>query len=98
MDDGKGLFQRPNGSASHHSESVKRQLESYDVETSLNEVCFFRPSGFLKLADVNLFYYRSPMVVLELLNLLESTEIEHIRRNGLVQTLVHYLPSKRWRT
>ncbi|KAK2758944.1 hypothetical protein FQN54_003042 [Arachnomyces sp. PD_36] len=39
VDDGKGMFQRSNGSAAQpHSESVKRHLDSYDVESSLNEI------------------------------------------------------------
>lgn len=50
VDDGKGMFPRSNGSAAQpHSESVKRHLDGYDVEASLNEV---RPTYLL------LFYLR----------------------------------------
>lgn len=39
VDDGKGMFRGSNGSgAQPHSESVKRHLDGYDVEASLNEV------------------------------------------------------------
>lgn len=37
VDEGKGML--PRSTAQPHSESVKRHLDSYDVEASLNEVC-----------------------------------------------------------
>lgn len=37
----RGLVSRPAMTTTQpHSDSVKRQLDGYDVETSLNEVCF----------------------------------------------------------
>jgi hypothetical protein len=35
----RNLVTRPAMTGQPHSDSVKRHLDSYDVETSLNEVC-----------------------------------------------------------
>lgn len=54
----RGLVNRPGITGQPHSDSVKRHLDGYDVETSLNEVCIFAhpqrwaPSGTSSISSV----------------------------------------------